>query len=212
MGLVALFYFLRKTLCKKDVLGSQGFQPRSKKNTGKTTRSSSKFVNKKSSSSSPSSHAGSLLMHPHSLEVARKEFVQFAQNFRGFYESLFLACQGNVTSVYREHVLKFWEETIQATKAKYLILTWTTIVQKHCGRNFYRKGTTRWVRDTSVEKEILEEWLKQLFKWGLHRELCGKEPLSELESRSSMENEKLHWILNDVVVEAGEEPVKSLEH
>lgn len=217
LGIIVLFYLMRKyNQSKKPSLSSRPLQAipikyREKQlhSRGKR-RENSPFHN----SSRNSNHIASLIMHPNSLEQARKEFSENAQRFHGLYESLFLSCNGKVTGVFREQVLRRWEEGIQATEAQYLILLWTTIVRTHCGRSYYRNSSTRGNSDTKVENDILRDWLKQLFKWGLRREIHGQIPSSELEQdlRTTSCAEYVRWILNGKVLEEGGEHVESLGH
>ncbi len=217
LGIIALFYFIRKYYqSKKPSLISRPVQATPMKNRemqmlnrGKRTE----YVPLNNSSRN-SNHMASLIMHPNSLEHAGKEFLENAQRFHGLYESLFISCNGKVTGVFREQVLRRWEEGIQAAEAQYLTLVWTTIVRKHCGRSYYRNSSSRGNSDIKVENDILQDWLKQLFKWGLRREIHGQIPSSELdrESRNASSAECIRWILNGVVLEEGEEDVKSLGH
>ena len=215
-GLIAIFYVARKYVQrKKPPLMNQ--EPKnhsiiySKKES--KTQAVTKVMKRKPSSNLTSSHPtnqlASLVMHPHSLESARKEFVLNAQRFRGSYETLFLTCNGKITGVFREQVLRNWEEGIRATEAKFLILVWTTIVQRHCGRNFYRQGSTRWNREAKQENEILQDWLKQLYKWGIIRELCRQSQAPDLEEESKARIETARWVLNGEILEVGPEQVKS---
>lgn len=217
LALIFLFYFIRKySLRKRPPFISQSTHANLEKNRGKQLQTRGKKADKVPSVNPPltSNHVASLVMHPHSLERAEKEFVQNAPRFRGSYESLFMTCNGKVTGVFREQVLGHWEEGIQATEAQYFILVWTTIIQKHCGRNYYQNRVSRKNRDTQVENDILQDWLKQLFKWGLQREIHGQIHSTELEGEplSNAGTERPRWIIDGVVLEEGEEHVKLIGH
>lgn len=218
LGIIVLFYFIRKYyLSKKPELISRPIQAtQTTKNREKQMLSRGKRTENVpfNNSSRNSNHMASLIMHPNSLEHAGKEFMENAQRFHGLYESLFLLCNGKITGVFREQVLRRWEEGIQAAEAKYLTLVWTTIVRKHCGRSYYQNSSSRGTSDNKVENDILQDWLKQLFKWGLRREIHGHIPSSELdrESRNASSAECIRWILNGEVLEEGEEHLKSLGH
>jgi hypothetical protein len=221
LGIIVLFYFIRKYYqSKKLSLISRPVQATPMKYREKErerqmpTRGKRRENAPLNNSSRNSNHIASLIMHPNSLEHAGKEFLENAQRFHGLYESLFLSCNGKVTGVFREQVLRRWEEGIQAAEAQYLSLAWTTIVRKHCGRSYYVNSSSRGNSDIKVENEILQEWLKQLFKWGLRREIHGLMPSSELDqgSLNTPGAECVCWILNGQVLEEGDEHVKSLGH
>jgi hypothetical protein len=221
IGLIALFYFVKKYYWgKKSPLLKQKQKPKSsipKKTQIKEQKSLKielqKLNLKKQSYSSSTHHMASLLMHPHSLESARKEFLDNAQKFRGSYESLFLTCQGRMNGFSREQILRNWEEGIRSTEAKFLILIWTTIIQKHCGRNFYFEILSFLKRDPKIENEILQEWLKQLFKWGLVREPKGQISIPETDEKlKGGEIQTARWFLNGKLLEEWEGQVKSLGH
>lgn len=215
-GLIAIFYFAKKYVKrKKPPLKIQESKVHSTIHSKKEnkTQSDTKAIKRKPTSNTFTSNSpnqlASLVMHPHSLESARKEFVLNTKRFRGSYESLFLTCNGKITGVYREQILRNWEEGIRATEAKFLILVWTTIVQRHCGRNFYWQGTTRWNRESRQENQILQDWLKQLYKWGVIRELCGLSQTPDLVEESKGKIEAARWVLNGEILEVSPEQVKS---
>lgn len=188
---IIVYYFAVKTYRKQNRAKAQH---KKLKNTSKFSQKpiikpSSHSKSMKTASSSSSRHRGSLVMHPHSLEVAKIEFTQVAPKFRGAYESLYLSSQGRGANP--EHVLKIWDETIKNSKAKYLVLTWTTLIRKHYG-NLYSKDSSPWGEDSKKDDLILKEWLKQLCHWGLKRELLG-------ESHTPL------WTLNGETVEDGKE-------
>ena len=221
LGIILLFYFSRRYYLRdkppiKPPYNPQTPHPIRAKNKNKQLQVVRKKINHKAAqtkTSQNSNQVASLVMHPLSIERAKKEFLQYAQRFRGSYESLYLTCYGKPTGILREQVLRNWEEGIRATEAQNFILVWNTIVQKHCGRNYYLKGTPRWARDAKVENEILHDWLKQLFIWGLLRELRGQTQSTELggEPRGgNAEPEKTCWLLNGEILEEGQERVKSL--
>lgn len=212
LGLICLFYFIRRYFLQKTppcISGSVHATPT--KIRGKQTKA---HVRKKikvsiKNTSQTQKHAASLIMHPHSLECAEKEFSKNALRFRGSYESLYMTCYGKVTSVFREQVLRQWEEGIQASKAQYLLLVWTTIIQKHCGRNYYYNRVSREYLEVQVVSDILQDWLKQMFKWGLLREVHGQLHLKEFDGEpiSNPGTEKLCWSLDGVVLEEEEKRV-----
>lgn len=215
LGLICLFYFVRKyVLNKKPPCISQPVHANPTKIRGKQPQTRARKINKDpiTNSSEPQNHLASLIMHPHSLERAEKEFLKNAPQFRGSYESLFMTCSGKVTVVFREQILRQWEEGIRATGGQYLILVWTTIIQKHCGRNYYQKRVTRENREIQAANDILQEWLKQMLKWGLQREVHGQIHSNEhdRELTSDAGTERLCWILEGVVLEEGEKHVISL--
>lgn len=215
LGLICLFYFIRKYFLHKRLpCIAEPVHAHPTKIRGKQHQTRVRRVRKltsKNSSQTPN-HGASLIMHPHSLERAEKEFLMNAKRFRGSYESLFMTCYGKVTVVFREQVLRQWEEGIQASKAQYLLLVWTTIIQKHCGRNYYQNRVSREEREIQVANDILQEWLKQMFKWGLQREVHEQIRTNELdgEALGNAGTERLCWILDGVVLEEGEKQVISL--
>lgn len=218
-GIIAIFYYAKKYIERKKppfmAKDAKHYPVSSSKKENKNqlgvkgVKGFNKKSNFKSSQSTISNHTAALVMHPHSMENARKEFILNAQRFSGSYESLFLVCNGKVTGVFREQVLRNWEEGIRSTEAKFLILVWTTIVQKHSGRNFYRQGVPRWNREGKQENDILQDWLKQLFKWGIVRELCRHSLSPELEEDAKGRGETPRWVLNGEILEEGQEQVKS---
>jgi hypothetical protein len=218
ISLIALFYLLRKYFQqKKPPLKTNKPQPIDTKKRGKAIQTMEK--GKKGSRKVPlknpltaTNHVASLVMHPHSLERAKKEFFHNAHRFRGSYEPLFLTCNSKTTGAFREQVLRKWEEGIRSTEAQNLILIWTTIVQKQCGRNFYRNSSLRSNRDAMLEHDILEAWLTQLLKWGVLRELKNQNSPPEHEGEFIQEVMKPRWTLNGEILEEGEERVKSLGH
>ncbi|MGI1660069.1 MAG: hypothetical protein ACRKFN_14045 [Desulfitobacterium sp.] len=166
-----------------------------------------------SRASHTSSTVASLVLHPHTFERAKREYLQHAQRFLGAYELLYLSCYGNLGGERKVQLLKNWEEGILSTDAPNFILAWNTCVQKHCGRNFYSKGNPKGNTmgnskekiDYEVVDLILQDWLKLLLKWGLHREprgytqseLQGGEPLGATELN-------YYWLLNGEVLEEGQ--------
>lgn len=158
--------------------------------------------------SSPVTPKASLVMHPRTYEQAKEEYIRLALYFHGFYELLYLSSTDEISGEERRQVLKSWEEKILSTNASHLLLAWNTIVQKHCRRNLYFRGNPP--KDHQGEREILEDWLKLLRKWGLHR-IPHKKRKSDYGSEHLDERNSSHcWLLNGEILEEGHSVYQSL--
>ncbi|NMA69606.1 MAG: hypothetical protein GX958_09335 [Desulfitobacterium sp.] len=163
---------------------------------------------KLSPKSSPVTPKSNLIMHPRTSEQAKEEYIRLALYFHGFYELLFLGSIDEISGEERREILKSWEEKILATNASHLILAWNTIVQKHCRRNLYFRGNLP--KDYQGEREILEDWLKLLRKWGLHR-IPHKKRKSDYSPERKGEISSSHcWLLNGEIIEEGHSVIQSL--
>lgn len=116
----------------------------------------------------------SVLLHPHTLEQARKEFLEYASSFKGLYEPLYQASQDNLRESSQNELLKAWEDKIKATHSQYLELIW-----KNSG---YQWASRRGV----MGKAYWELWLKHLKDCGLQR---------------SQEAGQIYWSLNGCILE-----------
>ncbi|AGA69670.1 hypothetical protein Desdi_2239 [Desulfitobacterium dichloroeliminans LMG P-21439] len=162
-----------------------------------------------------SSTVASLVLHPHTFERAKREYIQYAQRFLGAYELLYLSCYGNIGGERKVQLINNWEEGILSTDAPNFILAWNTCVQKHCGRNFYGRGNSKGNSKEKIDYEmvdlILQDWLKLLLRWGLHREPRGYIQ-SELQGGEPIGTTELnyYWLLNGEVLEEGQLKAQSL--
>ncbi|WP_425801044.1 hypothetical protein [Desulfitobacterium sp. Sab5] len=116
----------------------------------------------------------SVLLHPHTLEKARKEFLEYASSFKGLYEPLYQASQDNLRESSQNELLKAWEDKIKATHSQYLELIWENSGYQWASR----KGI--------VGKAYWELWLKHLKDCGLQR---------------SQESGQIYWSLNGCILE-----------
>lgn len=116
----------------------------------------------------------SVLLHPHILEQARKEFLEYASSFKGLYEPLYQASQDNLRESSQNDLLKAWEDRIKTTHSQYLELIW-----KNSGYQWAsRKGV--------MGKSYWALWLKHLKDCGLQR---------------SQEAGQIYWSLNGCILE-----------
>lgn len=212
IGIILLFYFARRYTPQLKNPKSMKTKSRSKEQP-KPLEVHTKKENKQSriKQSTSSNSAASLIMHPHSFEQAKKEYMQNAQLFGGFYEVLYLSCSGKLAGTRQEQLLKSWEEGILSTDASNFILAWNTIIQKYCGRNFYFKGNSKGKSEIEEENRILQDWYRILLKWGLHRE-PGGQIQSELHGGEPMGAQELnyYWLLNGEILEEGQGKAHSL--
>ncbi|EHL06634.1 hypothetical protein HMPREF0322_02683 [Desulfitobacterium hafniense DP7] len=213
IGIILLFYFARRYTPGQKHPKTMKTGSRSKEETPALemilTKKEAKHVPVKPAPSSQG--AASLVMHPHSFERAKREYMHYAQQFSGLYEVLFLSCSGKASAQGREQLLKNWEEGIVGTNAPNFILAWNTIIQKYCGRNFYFKGNVKGKSDQGEEERILQDWLKILFRWGLHREPRGQIQLEPHGGEPiGAQDLNYYWVLNGEVLEEGRGKSQSL--
>ncbi|AFM01017.1 hypothetical protein Desde_2704 [Desulfitobacterium dehalogenans ATCC 51507] len=206
IGIILLFYFARRYTPgqKSPKTMKKGSRPKEETKPLEMilTKKEMKHVPVKPSPSSQG--VASLVMHPHSFERAKREYMRYAQQFSGFYEVLFLSCSGKLSGPRQEQLLKDWEEGILGTDAPNFILAWNTIIQKYCGRNFYFKGNIKGKGEQGEEERILQSWLKILFRWGLHRELKGQIQLEPHGGEPiGAQEQNYFWVLNGEVLEEG---------
>lgn len=211
VGIILLFYFARHYTPRLKSPKNMKIKSRSKEH-HKPLEVQTKKESKQSRTkqSTPSNAAASLVMHPHSFERAKKEYLQNAQRFSGFYEVLYLSSTGKLAGTSQEQLLKSWEDGILSTDASNFILAWNTVIQKYCGRNFYFKGNSKGKGDDEEENRILQDWYRILHKWGLHRE-PGGQIQSELHGGEPMGAQELsyYWVLNGEILEEGRGKVQS---
>lgn len=213
IGIILLFYFARRYTPGQKHPKPMKTGSRSKEEIPALemilTKKEMRHVPVKPAPFSPGS--ASLVMHPHSFERAKREYMHYARQFSGLYEVLFLSCSGKAPSQGQEQLLKNWEEGIVSTDAPNFILAWNTIIQKYCGRNFYCKGSLKGKSDQNEEERILQDWLKILLKWGLHRE-PRPQVQSEPRGGEALETQELnyYWVLNGEVLEEGRGKNQSL--
>lgn len=117
----------------------------------------------------------SVLLHPHTLEQARKEFLEYASSFKGLYEPLYQASQDNLRESSQNELLKAWEDKIKATHSQYLELIWKNSGYQWASRKRATFGKAYW-----------EVWLKHLKDCGLQR---------------SQEADQIYWRLNGCILE-----------
>lgn len=226
LGIILLFYCLKRYFISNNpsILSHRGHENSSKKSAKKSQHTERKPLKHAQLNSAPHSNQGAtLVLHPHSLARGGKEFAEHAQDFQGLYESTYSLGNGQSGSLSCKDILRSWEVRICATTAKHLILVWSTIVHKHCGRDYYQPRTLGSKRDHQAEHQILQEWLKQLYKWGLQRKFQEKVQLSDQKKEhtetelaenegieSKDDNSRPCWILNGIILEKGEESIKSI--
>lgn len=117
----------------------------------------------------------SVLLHPHTLEQARKEFLEYASCFKGLYEPLYQASQDNLRESSQNELLKAWEDKIRATHSEYLELIWKNSGYQWASRKRANLGQAYW-----------EVWLKHLKDCGLQR---------------YQEADQIYWRLNGCILE-----------
>lgn len=117
----------------------------------------------------------SVLLHPYTLEQARKEFSEYASSFKGLYEPLYQASQDNLRELSQNELLKAWEDKIKATHSQYLELIWKNSGYQWASRKRANFGQAYW-----------EVWLKHLKDCGLQR---------------SQEANQIYWRLNGCILE-----------
>lgn len=228
LGVILLFYCLKRYFASNNptILSHHGHDHSAKKPVKKSQQGERKAIRRTQLKSGPHTNQGAtLVLHPHSLARGGKEFAEHAQAFQGLYETSYDLCNGQSGNLLCKDILRSWEARICATSAQYLILVWSTIVHKHCGRDYYQPRTLGSKRDLLAEYQILQEWLKQLYKWGLQRKFEEKTPLSEPKKdpaeAKAAENEGIEgkegkaessgpcWVLNDAILEKCEERIRS---
>jgi len=219
LGLILLFYYARRYFPKQkhppDLPKRSRVQDEIKplemistKNSVNQSAVKSKIAQ---SAKATQNTVANLVMHPHSFERAKKEYIQHAAKFSGLYEVLYLANMGSLSPLQQEQLLKSWEDRILATEASNLILAWNTVIQRYCGRNLYYKSSgKRKEEEQSASKEvekILRDWLKLMFKWGLHREPRAQSHTLHSEGHGgehvNAQELDYYWVLNGEVIEEG---------
>ncbi len=212
IGIILLFYLVMKHgrgLPKPSK--KKGITPKKGKKTQGPVKELEMILSKKEKpnhKSSPMTARANLIMHPRTSERAKEEYLKLAVYFRGYYELLYLCSIGEIAGEECRKVLINWEEKILATNASHLLLAWNTIVQKHCKRNLYYRGNSV-LKDHQGEKEILQDWLKLLGKWGLHR-VPHKKVQSDYGFEQIGEVMGGHcWLLNGEILEEGQSAFQS---
>lgn len=211
IGIILLFYLAKKRGSLSKFSRKKGITPRKGTNPQGHVKELEMILSKKEKpnhKSPPVTSRANLIMHPRTSERAKEEYLKLAVYFRGYYELLYLCSRGEISGEECRQVLISWEEKILATNAPHLLLAWNTIVQKYCKRNLYFRGNSV-LKDHQGEKEVLQDWLKLLGKWGLHRVPhkkihadYGFEQLGEVTDGHC-------WLLNGEILEEGQSVFQS---
>lgn len=203
LGLILGFYYtrrlrnLKKYKSQKSSSSARRALPRKKDNRSKPrdytySREISipilrtKFVHKKKKASQQKNpnRTASLLLHPHSLEQAKLQYLAYASSFQGLYEPLYQASQGKIQGSAQTELLKAWEFKIKEAHSQHLELVWRSSVRSPVPAKTFGCDN------------IFQVWLKYLKGWGLQR---------------SVESERICWILNENIIEqSSQESEKSI--
>jgi hypothetical protein len=178
LGLIVGFYYIRrhnrwkKLKSQKSSALNKGKHPHKKGNHTKLdhyARSKETFIpilgrkrepNKKKVSPQPNlNRTASILLHPHSIEQAKLQYLECASSFHGLYEPLYLACQGKMKETAQIDLFKNWEHRIKMTQSQHLELVWRS------------SAYSRVAAKTSSSENVFRIWLKYLKGWGLQRSL-----------------------------------------
>ncbi|AHF08545.1 hypothetical protein [Desulfitobacterium metallireducens] len=193
VGLILGFYYTRRQQSFKKYHGHKSSSsvkvktPRKKNNRSKLrdcaySRESSISVlsqklehkKKKESSRTKKVKTASLLLHPHSLEQAKLQYLANACSFQGLYELLYQASQGSMQKSSQKDLLKAWENKINTTHSQHLEMVWKSSVYSPIS-----------VKNADFEN-VFRVWLKYLKGWGLQR---------------SVEAGEIYWSLNGNILE-----------
>lgn len=153
------FSAMLKTLRKKKNRSKSGDYAHAKESSIPILRKKLEHKKKKVSVRTNKNRTASLLLHPHSLEQAKLQYLTNASSFQGLYELLYQASQGNMQKSAQKDLLKVWEQKINEAHSQHLELVWRSSV--------YSLVPTK----TAGYENVFRVWLKYLNAWGLQRSL-----------------------------------------
>lgn len=177
-GLILGFYSTRKLHSFKE--------HRNQRSSASTPIISQKLERKKKKASQQPNlkRTASLLLHPHSLEQAKLQYLTSASSFQGLYEPLYQASQGKLHKSAQTDLLMAWEHKIKEAHSQHLELVWSSSIHSPVP-----------VKSPGSEN-VFRTWLKYLKGWGLQR---------------SVEAGRICWSLNgDILEQCSQESEKSI--